>query len=121
MKILAQLTLLATLGVLGIMLAQLLPFPFPGSIMSMLLLLLLMIFQIIKLHHIKRASEFFLHYMGAFFVVPSVAIMENIGLLQGQVVPFLLVCMLSALLTFAATALAVKITISLLRNKEGQS
>ncbi len=120
MKIFGQLTLLATLGLVSSALASVLPFPFPGSIMSMLLLLGLMIFRIIKEEHIGQVAQFFLRYMGAFFVVPTIAIIEHKNLLQGFLIPFILVCIIATLLTFMATTLAVKITIRLLHKKEQQ-
>lgn len=112
MKIMGQLTIIAAIGLAGTILASVLPIPFPGSIMSLLLLFVLMVARIIKPRHVKDVSNFFLSHMGAFFIVPMVDIIDQFGLLgSATMMKFLLVCVLSTIVTFLATAAAVKLTL----------
>ena len=52
MKILTQLTILFAICLVGQLLAEWLPFPFPGSVISMIILLLLLLFKVLKPKHI---------------------------------------------------------------------
>lgn len=119
MKLMGQLTIIAAIGLAGTILAAILPIPFPGSIMSLLLLFILMVGRIVKPRHVEDVSRFFLTHMGAFFIVPMVDIIEQFSLLgSSTMMKFLLVCIISTLVTFLATAAAVKITLLLTRPKE---
>lgn len=112
MKLMGQLTILAAIGLAGTILADLLPIPFPGSIMSLMLLFLLLVVKLVKVRHIEQVSHFFLSHMGAFFIVPMVAIIEQGGVLgQSVLVKFLALCVISTIITFLATAGAVKLTL----------
>jgi holin-like protein len=121
MKIMEQLALVALVGLAGIVLASLLPVPFPGSIMSMLVMFVLLLSKAIKVRQIEQVSQFFLSNMGAFFIVPVVAILEQLEVMKGNTLKFFAVCIASTLITFIATAASVKLTLLLMgkaqRNK----
>ena len=65
MKILTQLTILFAICLVGQLLAEWLPFPFPGSVISMIILLLLLLFKVLKPKHIAETSEFLLKNMAS--------------------------------------------------------
>lgn len=121
MKIMEQLALVALVGLAGIVIASLLPVPFPGSIMSMLVMFVLLLSKAIKIRQIEQVSQFFLANMGAFFIVPVVAILEQLEVMKGNTLQFFAVCIASTLITFIATAASVKLTLLLMgkaqRNK----
>jgi holin-like protein len=120
MRIIGQLTIIATVGFAGTFFAGLLPFPFPGSIMGMLLLFLLMTLRIVKTEHVRESAQFFLTYMAAFFIVPTVTLIEKVGMLDGRsLFHFIWICIASAFLTFLATAASVKLTLRLLHRSSG--
>lgn len=118
MKIMEQLTLVALVGLAGIVIASLLPIPFPGSIMSMLVMFVLLLSKAIKIRQIEQVSQFFLANMGAFFIVPVVAILEQLEVMKGKTFQFFAVCIVSTLLTFIATAGSVKLTLMLIRKSQ---
>ena len=119
MRILTQMALILAVGFAGLAISMLLPIPLPGSIVGMLLLLLLLLLKVIQLKHIKDVSDFFLRNMGVFFVPACVALVEHFGILQDKLFAFVLVCVISTIVTFAATAGAVSLVIRLQRASKG--
>ncbi|MDD5953522.1 MAG: CidA/LrgA family protein [Oscillospiraceae bacterium] len=107
MKILVQLTILFTICLVGQLIAGLLPIPVPGSVISMVILLLLLLFRLLKPVHIQETAEFLLKNMAFFFVPAGVQILEKYTFLQGHVLVFALICIVTTLLTFLVTALTV--------------
>lgn len=118
MKHLFQLSLIFLICVAGDYLANLLPFAFPGTIMSMFLVLILLLTRILKEKHIATAADFLLQNMAFLFLPAGVAIIEKYQLLHGKIFLFLLICLISTILTFLATAYSMKIVIKLLRKGE---
>ena len=94
-------------------LGKLLPFAFPGSIMSMFLLLLLLLSKIVKEHQIQDICDFLLHHMAFFFLPAGIGIMEKYQLLQGRIIPFLLICLVTTVLTFFTTSLSMRLIFAL--------
>ena len=74
MKILMQLAIILFICLLGEVIAAVLPFPFPASVISMLLVLALLLWGPLKIYHIQKQADFLLDNMGFFFVPPAVAI-----------------------------------------------
>lgn len=107
MKILLQLTILFSICLVGQFLSDLIPIAVPGSVISMVLLLLLLLSRILKPHHIKETSEFLIQNMAFFFLPPGVQILEKYSFLQGHLLTFLLICIVTTLLTFTVTAYTV--------------
>lgn len=119
MRILTQMALILTIGFAGLAISRFLPIPLPGSIVGMLLLLLLLLMKVLQLKHIKDVADFFLRNMGVFFVPACVALVEHFGLLQEKLFAFVLICVISTIVTFAATAGAVSLVIGLQRKSTG--
>jgi holin-like protein len=115
MRLLSQLAIVMAIGFSGLAISSVLPFPLPGSIIGMILLLLLLCFKLLKMKHIQDVGGFFLRNMGVFFVPPCVGIIEYFGLLQDKLFAFILISIISTLLTFLATAAAVTLVIGLQR------
>lgn len=98
-----------------------LPFPFPASVISLLLLLVLLMARIVKVEHIQDKANFLLGNL-AFFFVPAVAgLMNYVDVLRDSLFAFLAVCAVSTVLTFAATAWAVQVTCRLLEKRKGDN
>ena len=107
MKLLSQLSIIVAVGLLGEGISALLPFAFPSSVIAMLLLLLLLILGAVKERHIDSVADFFLKNMSLFFIPSATGILEHFGLISKALLPFLLICVLTTLLTFASTAWTV--------------
>ncbi len=120
MKILLQIGIIFGVCFVGEGLAMLLPLP--GSIISMILLFLLLLFRLLKPDHIAEKSDFLLKNMAFFFIPAGVAIMESAGILFENLIPFLVICVATMVITFAVTAFTVRLTVSLqnrIANRKG--
>ncbi len=107
MKILAQLSVIFAICLVAECIAAILPFAFPAGVIGMILLFLLLLVKFIKKRHIQEVSEFVLKNISFFYIPTAVSIMQSIGHLQGYLWQFALICIVSALLTFLATAYTV--------------
>ena len=115
-RLFTQITILLSICLLGEIIAQILPIPFPASVISMIILLIMLISGIIKMHNISDIGDFLLNNMGFFFIPISVSIMEYVDTLRPIIIPFLIICTVSTFITFATSFFAVRIT-TLLMNK----
>ncbi len=113
MKILLQIAGIFILCVVSEGIAALLPFAFPGSALAMVLLFLGFLFRIVKPSQIQESGGFLLNNMAIFFVPAGVGLMECFGRIKGALLPIFAVCILSTILTFAATAYTVRFTVFL--------
>lgn len=107
MKQIAGLGVLSAVCLAGVLIAGLLPFPLPASVIGMLLLFALLLTGLVKTRHIEGVSHFLLHNMAFFFLPSGVAILGYLDALSGSALAILVVCVLSTLVTFGATALTV--------------
>ncbi|MEG0803735.1 MAG: CidA/LrgA family protein [Pygmaiobacter sp.] len=108
MTSLRQIGLLLAVCLAGEGISALLPFAFPGSVIAMLLLLLLLCTGLLKLRQVESIHAFFMQNMAFFFVPICVNLADSLGLLRSNFVPILVICAISTVLTFAATALTVR-------------
>lgn len=112
MKIMTQIGIVFGVCLLGKVIAAILPIAFPDSVISMILLFVLLLLKVIKIHHIKEKADFLLRNMAFFFIPAGVGIMDNYTSLKGSILPLLAVCVLTTIITFAATAFTVRAVIS---------
>ncbi len=107
MKYLNQLAVIFVICLAGQFIAELLPFPFPGSVLALIILLILLLTKLLKPHSIKEVSEFLLNNMAFFFVPSGVALIEQYTNIKGHVLTIFLICIVTTILTFVVTAYAV--------------
>ncbi len=108
MKIVLQIAIVFGICWIGNILSSVLPIPFPASVISMILLFVLLLIRVIKVEHIKQKAEFMMKNMAIFFIPAGVGIIDNYGYVKGSILPLLTICLVSAILTFAATAYTIK-------------
>ena len=101
--------------------SALLPFPFPGSVLSMLVLLALLLSGVIKERHIGRVCAFFLGNMAFFFLPSCVGIMEQWGVLSAVLLPFFAIAALTTPLVYAVTGWTVQLLMARQKRKEGDA
>ncbi|MEG2746923.1 MAG: CidA/LrgA family protein [Gordonibacter sp.] len=106
-RLLAQLALIVAVYAAGCALATMLPIALPGNILGMVLLLVLLGTGLLKAKHIGDACDCLIDNMSLFFIPASVAIMGSMALLEGNVLKFVLVCIVTTVLVFLATAYTV--------------
>lgn len=108
-KILKQLGIILALCLIAEVIASLLPVTIPSSVIAILILALLLTFKVLKEEQIKETADFMLDNMALVFVPISVGMIEDLELLKGQVVGFLVVVCISLVLTFLGTYASVRI------------
>lgn len=117
MKILLQIGIVFGLYWVSQCIEQVLPIPFPASVISLLLLLALLLARVIKVDHVREKADFLLGNLGFFFVPVSVSIMNYAGLIRQHAAAFLTICVVSTVLTYAATVTAVRLTLRLMARR----
>lgn len=111
MKMILQIGVVLGICLLGEGISLLLPIPFPGSVIAMVLLFLLLLSRVLHPDHIRQKSDFLLQNMAFFFIPAGVGIMEYAEELLPFLLPLLLICLITTILTFAASALTATLVI----------
>lgn len=107
MKILKQLAIILALCLAAEWLVSLLPIAFPSSVMAILILALLLVTGLLREEQIQETADFMLSNMALVFVPISIGMIEDLELLSGRAAGFLLVVVISLLLTFLGTYITV--------------
>lgn len=115
-KILKQLSVILVLCLVAEFVVGLLPITFPSSVMAILILALLLGTKVLKEEQIKETADFMLSNMALVFVPLSIGMVEDLGLLKGQVAGFLIVVAISLILTFLGTYATVRIVQKCMKN-----
>lgn len=120
MEILTQFAIIAGICMGGDWIASLLPIPFPGSVIAMILLFILLGIKWIKEEQIQEVGDFLLKNMAFFFVPAGVSVMNYFDLLKESIVPFIFICVITLILTFAVTATTVNFVMKIQQKKENR-
>lgn len=107
MRILKQIGFIFGICLVGQIIAELIPVPFPGSVMSMVLLFILFMLNWANPEKLKNVNDFLLENMSFFFVPSAVSIITKYDLIKNSIVQILIICVVSFVVTFAVTAYAV--------------
>lgn len=119
MKIIYQIGIIFSLCRVSQIVEALLPIDFPASVIGMILLFALLVFRVLKVEHIREKSDFLLANMAFFFVPAGVSIINYFDVLKSSVVQLLLICLFTTVLTFAATAGSIRLTLKLMNRRKG--
>lgn len=109
-----QLLIICLLNLAGQFIAKLLPIPFSGSVIGMILALVLLLTKVIKPEHIKDASEFLLANMAMLFVPAGANIIKYYDYIKSSLIPIVVICIASTIVAFLAAAYAVIFTSKLI-------
>lgn len=112
MVIITQIGIIFLICLIAQLIANILPIPFPSSVIGMILLLVLLLLKILKPIHVENKIDFLLKNMAFFFIPAGVNIMNNYDLIKGSILPLLIVCLITTVLTFATTAWTIKFIIN---------
>ena len=115
MKILIQIGILFGICWISQCIEYVLPMKFPASVIGLIVLLVLLLLKVVRVDHIREKSDFLLGNLPFFFVPAVVSIMNYADVIWANAIPFLTICVASMILTFGATAWAVKLTIRLMK------
>ena len=119
MKIIKQFGIIFSLCWIATVIEWLLPIAFPASVIAMLLLLLCLMTGVLKIDHIREKSDFLLANMAFFFIPAGVNVINYLDILKANWLPLLLICVITTVITFAATAYSIRLTIWLLGRRKG--
>ena len=119
MKIIKQFGIIFSLCWIATVIEGLLPIAFPASVIAMLLLLLCLMTGVLKIDHIREKSDFLLANMAFFFIPAGVNVINYLDILKANWLPLLLICVITTVITFAATAYTIRLTIWLLGRRKG--
>lgn len=119
MKIIKQFGIIFSLCWLATVIEGLLPIAFPASVIAMLLLLVCLLAGVLKIDHIREKSDFLLANMAFFFIPAGVNVINYLDILKENWLPLLLICVITTVVTFAATAYSVRLVMRLLAGKKG--
>lgn len=120
MEIIIQIGIVFGICLVGQLISSCLPVAVPASVIGLLLLLLLLCLRVLKPHHIEKKSNFLLKNMAFFFIPAGAGILNNYGVVQGKILPLLLVCVVTMVLTFAAAAWTVSAVMRLQDRGQGK-
>ena len=122
MRTLRQISLIFLICLVCEWAASLLPFPFPGSVLSMIVLFLLFALKVLKPDDIKETSGLLLGNMMLVFVPSFVSIMNYFDVLKYIAVKFALIIVVSTMVTFLVGGTVVSLVFRLQERgrKEGK-
>lgn len=118
MKIIIQIAIIFSICWVSQIVEALLPIAFPASVIGMVLLLILLLTRVLRVDHIREKSDFLLSNMAFFFIPAGVSIISYFDILASSLLPFLVVCVVSTVLTFVVTAYAVRLTRALMDRRK---
>lgn len=117
MKYFKQLAILLSCYVIGLALSILIGARIPANILGMLVLLILLLARVIRPSYIEQTSDFLLKNMAFFFLPACISILEVFPLIRYIVLPLLIICVVTTLLTAAATAYTTRFVSRLLQKR----
>ena len=110
MKILRQLGIILVFGFAGELIARYTPISLPATVSGMILMLLAFGNKILRPNHIDQTADFLSSNM-AFFLIPSaVTILKSYDLIKSVLAKLFIICLISAIVTFAVTYGVVRLT-----------
>lgn len=107
---------------LGQAVSEIIPIPFPGSVISMVIMFILFLVNWLKPKKLKEVNGFLLENMAFFFIPSGVGIITQFDVIKNSVLQIFIICVVSTVVTFAATAYTVKLVMNIqdkLRGKRG--
>lgn len=120
MKIIRQIGIIFAVCWISLLVEHFLPFPFPASVIGMILLFFCLLAGVLKIEHIQEKADFLLGNMAFFFVPAGVSIMNYFDVLKSAAVQLVIICVVSTVVTFAVTAWSVKLTVKLMQMCAGK-
>ncbi len=118
MNIIFQGAIFFAICIIGNGISAILPFPFPGSVIAMIILFILLMTKTVKSEKISGVADFFLDNMAFFFIPPTVNIVNYFDVIKNVWWQFILICCVTTFVTFLATAYTVKGVIYLMNRKD---
>ena len=116
MKVMKQILIIIIFALIGNLLSYLLSlinFPFPGSLIGLILLFVFLLTGLIKTEGISEVGQYFIDNMGIFFVPGAILILNNIRILSEIWWKLAIIILVAFIISFTATYWAVRLTLFL--------
>lgn len=108
MKYIKELLIILFFTALGELLAYLLPLPIPAAIYGLILLLVALCTGLLKPEKIDETARFLVGLMPILFVAPTVSILSYWGIIAPNLVPIIVIVVVTTVLVFAVSGLVTK-------------
>ena len=115
MKYIKQLFIILLFTLLGELLAYVLPLPIPAAIYGLVLLFIALCTGVLKPEKIAETARFLISTMSLLFIAPTVGILSYWGVILPNLVPIIVIVLVSTVLVFTVSGLVTKAMLS----KEG--
>ncbi len=119
MKYLYQFLLIVGLSFAGELLHAVLGLPIPASIYGIVLFFLALCCRLIEVRHVREVSTFLIAIMPVLFIPSAVGLVDAWPLISGQLVPYVLITVVSTLVVMAAAGWATQLVLR--KRKEGKA
>lgn len=113
LKILKQVAVIFGVCLLGQAISEVIPISFPGSVISMVIMFILFLVNWLKPKKLKEVNGFLLENMAFFFIPSGVGIITQFDVIKNSVLQIFIICVVSTVVTFAATAYTVKLVMNI--------
>ena len=120
MKYMKQIGVISAIAFVAELLYYVVPLPIPASVYGMAILFLLLCFGIIKIEMVEDVADWILSIMPIFFIAPTVGLIEAIGDIKGQVIPLVLMCVISTVVVTTVTGFCAQGIIRLRQERKGE-
>ena len=101
MKYVREFLIIMIFTLIGELLQKLLPVPIPASVYGLLLLFLALCTKVVKISDIEKVGDFMIAIMPMMFIAPAVKIMDIWGDIAEDLIPIIVVMVLSTIIVFA--------------------
>ena len=119
MKILKELLLIFAVYLASQMIEALLPFPIPANVIGIILMLALLGFKLIPVSVVREAGDFLMAHITLMLIPVNVKVMNYFDLILSNIVPFLIIGIITTVVTYVSVAWTVRFTQKLI-HKEGE-
>lgn len=108
-----ELAIIFAVCLLGEFIAEILPFSFSASVLSMIILLLLLIVRALRYENIKSSADFLTSNMAVLFIPYGIKVLEYIDVIRENLLLFMLIVLLTTPLVYGVTAFTAGLIIKL--------
>jgi len=109
MNYIKQLLIIIGFSLLGEALAALIPLPVPAAIYGLVLLLIALMTGCLKAEAIADTARFAIAIMPLLFVAPAVNILENWGVIAPNLVPIVVIMVVSTFIVFIVSGVVTQL------------
>ena len=120
MKYVYQIGIISAISFVAELLYAFLPLPVPASVYGLLILLALLLTKIVKVEQIEDVADWLLKIMPILFVGPCVGLITSFDVINGQLLPLVLMCVVSTIGVMIVTSVAAQAVIRM-KNRKGKA